>query len=92
MPVLTHNTTTYDTDRDKADALNSFFNSCFNSIVTPLQETPGDATMPNDISDLLCTEEEVAGFSDHSTPLRLMAIMVYLLVCSSQLPLPLLPQ
>ena len=62
IPVLTHNNTTYDTDRDKADALNSFLNSCFNNIVTPLQETLGDATMPNDISDLLCTEEEVAGF------------------------------
>jgi len=31
-------------------------------------------------------------FSDHSIPLRLMATMVYLLVCSSQLPLPLLSQ
>ena len=36
IPVLTHNNSTYESDQEKANVLNSFFASCFNNSVLPL--------------------------------------------------------
>lgn len=62
IPVLTHNNITYNSDRGKANVLNSFFTSCFNNLLQP-PITPEDTVSDNFTSvglcDILCAEEEV---------------------------------
>ena len=60
IPVLTHNNITYETDQDKADALNSYFISCFNNAVAPLRVLEEDVPTSQNVPDILCAEEEVA--------------------------------
>ena len=57
IPTLTHNGSSYHTDKEKADILNNYFTSCFNQHVTPVPAvsiTAGECP-----PDILCTVEEV---------------------------------
>ena len=63
IPTLIHDDVMHETDQDKADVLNSYFISCFNDTVEPLQILHEDVLtthqVPGDLSNIICTEEEV---------------------------------
>ena len=65
IPTLSMNGTEANTDQDKANMLNTFFSTCFNTSLPPLSvpdmhnnAVPSEMT-PDLIESLLCTEEEV---------------------------------
>ncbi len=64
IPTLSCNNETVTDDKKKAEVLNLFFHSCFNSALPPLS-TEDQVTLnpPNCPEELLCTEEEVFGLS-----------------------------
>ena len=57
IPTLIVGDTTASTDREKANLLNSFFHSCFNTSHLPINSPIESSTIPS--TELLCTEEEV---------------------------------
>ena len=57
IPTLTLGDTTASTDREKANLLNSFFHSCFNTSHLPIS-SPAESSIVSPI-EFLCTEEEV---------------------------------
>ncbi len=63
IPTLTHHNVSYESDEEKAAVLNSHFISCFNNTVEPLQvpdeETYISHQVPVDLSNIMCSEEEV---------------------------------
>ena len=64
IPVLKHGSVTANTNKEKAEMLNSFFSTCFNSAFPPLSPSnvhTATTCEVSNIDDLLCTEEEVYG-------------------------------
>ena len=62
IPTLSCNTETITEDKKKAEAINKFFHSCFNTTHPPFSEEQNlesrdPATCPNEL--LLCTEDEI---------------------------------
>ena len=60
IPTLSHNGVTTNEDTEKANMLNSFFSTCFNTSHPPLSEHDQMPFVTNECPDeLLCTVEEV---------------------------------
>ena len=62
MPVLHHEGTIAETDYEKADMLNNFFSSCFNTAVPPLCLHHDSASHLPCPDDLLCTSEQMLSY------------------------------
>ena len=60
IPKLSNDNVHADTDREKAEMLNTFFAKCWNDSEPPLSEqTYDDSLNEFDIDDLLCTPDEI---------------------------------
>ena len=87
IPKLSNDNVHADTDREKAEMLNTFFAKCWNDSEPPLSEqTYDDSLNEFDIDDLLCTPPMklstlLMGLIHQSQPV----LMKYLSGCSNQL-------
>ena len=62
VPILSCNSETLTDDKRKADAINSFFHSCFNTALPPFSQDESTVTDSTSYpEELLCTEVEVLG-------------------------------
>ncbi len=59
IPTLVHNNVAVASDRGKAEALNAHFTKCFSYSVPPIICGSWHYSTSDEISDLLCSEEEV---------------------------------
>jgi len=59
IPSLSHNGVTVSDDKDKANLLNSFFATCFNTSHPPLSVDSSNNRDSECPDELLCTSEEV---------------------------------
>ena len=64
IPVLVYENVEANTDKEKADLLNNFFSSCFNTYASPVSvpDFPPCSTMESDILSIQCSVEEVGCF------------------------------
>ena len=59
IPVIEQNNAHLTSDQDKADALNNFFYSCFNTALPPLSYTDACPEPSGSPEHIFCTEEEI---------------------------------
>ena len=59
IPALVYENVEASTDKEKADLLNNFFSSCFNSYSSPVSDFPTCSTTKSDILSIQCSVEEV---------------------------------
>ena len=62
IPTLAYGVTIAQTNGQKAEMLNSFFVSCFNRALPPVESTDFRVPTPPDVfpSELLCSEDEIS--------------------------------
>lgn len=64
IPTLVHGDTTAQTNVQKAEMLNSFFETCFNKSLSPVKNINTDFRIPTSsdtfLSTLLCSEEKIS--------------------------------
>ena len=96
IPPLSHNNLLFHSDLSKANLLNDFFSTCFNSSTPPLSPSPSSLPSSSCPPGLMCTEDEISHLllnlpSDTSTgPDGISARMLKLSASSIAAPLTLI--